>query len=142
MAEGGARVGAGAIRTMGILVFSFVVETVAFAGDLSSSSNMVVAVAATSEATAEESSEPVRRLPSGKTRPSEPELAELERSDFLPIKDRWRIGYTGRWWDPYNQNVLATTQFSASVPSSCSPASATHCLKPGTYRRHRGSVGR
>ncbi|TMK43928.1 MAG: hypothetical protein E6G55_11880, partial [Actinobacteria bacterium] len=91
---------------MGILVFSFVVETVAFAGDLSSSSNMVVAVAATSEATAEESSEPVRRLPSGKTRPSEPELAELERSDFLPIKDRWRIGYTGRWWDPYNQNVL------------------------------------
>ena len=106
MAEGGARVGAGALRTMGLLVFSFVVKTVAFAGDLSSSSNVVVAVAATSEATAEESSEPVRRLPSGKTRPSEPELAELERSDFLPIKDRWRIGYTGRWWDPYNQNVL------------------------------------
>src|SRR5437867_3552310 len=105
MAEGGARVGAGALRTMGLLVFSFVVKTVAFAGDLSSSSNVVVAVAATSEATAEESSEPVRRLPSGKTRPSEPELAELERSDFLPIKDRWRIGYTGRWWDPDFLNV-------------------------------------
>ena len=40
-----------------------------------------------------------------------------DRSGFLPVygrgqkglapmKDRWRIGYTGRWWDPYNQNIL------------------------------------
>lgn len=53
-----------------------------------------------------EPSEPVRRLPSGKTRPTEAELAEHDRTDFLPIRDRWRIGYIGRWWDPYNLNVL------------------------------------
>ena len=50
--------------------------------------------------------ESARRLPSGKTRPPEAEIGELERSNFIPIRDRWRIGYTGRWWDPYNQNVL------------------------------------
>lgn len=51
-------------------------------------------------------SEPVRRLPTGKAKPTEEELAEYERSNFLPLRDRWRIGYTGRWYDPYNQNVL------------------------------------
>ncbi len=27
-------------------------------------------------------------------------------SDFVPIPDRWRMFYTGKWYDPYNQNVL------------------------------------
>jgi hypothetical protein len=52
------------------------------------------------------SGESVRRLPTGKTKPTEEELAEHERSNFIPLRDRWRIGYTGRWYDPYNQNVL------------------------------------
>jgi hypothetical protein len=45
----------------------------------------------------------------------------LPTSDFVPIEDRWRLGFPdwnrferpleapyvkGRWWDPYNQNVL------------------------------------
>ncbi len=50
--------------------------------------------------------ESLRRLPTGKTKPTEDELAEHERSNFIPLPDRWRIGYTGRWYDPYNQNVL------------------------------------
>jgi hypothetical protein len=50
---------------------------------------------------------------------------DQESSHFIPVEDRWRIGFpewdrydrghplgkdypykTGRWWDPYNQNVL------------------------------------
>src|SRR5215471_10985164 len=50
---------------------------------------------------------------------------EQESSHFIPMEDRWRMGFpewdrydqghplgkdhpykTGRWWDPYNQNVL------------------------------------
>ncbi|RIL10623.1 MAG: hypothetical protein DCC75_03970 [Proteobacteria bacterium] len=27
-------------------------------------------------------------------------------SDFVPVPDRWRQFYTGKWYDPYNQNVL------------------------------------
>lgn len=50
--------------------------------------------------------EETRRLPDGRSRPTEAELETHERTDFLPIRDRWRIGYTGRWYDPYNQNVL------------------------------------
>ena len=88
------------------LVISFGVGTVIFAGDSPASSTVGTVAASDVTSSQEKSSEPTRRLPSGRTRPSEPDLAELERSDFLPIKDRWRIGYTGRWWDPYNQNVL------------------------------------
>ncbi len=51
-------------------------------------------------------SESTKRLPSGRTRPAEEELAEYERSNFIPIRDRWRIDYAGRWWDPYNLNVI------------------------------------
>jgi len=29
-----------------------------------------------------------------------------EQKDLIPVQDRWRIGYTGRFWDPYNQNIL------------------------------------
>jgi hypothetical protein len=54
--------------------------------------------------------------------PSQSRAVPIETSpDFVPILDRWRIGFpdwnryerpleapytTGRWWDPYNQNVL------------------------------------
>lgn len=27
-------------------------------------------------------------------------------SDFVSIPDRWRQYYVGKWWDPYNQNIL------------------------------------
>ncbi|MCB0353339.1 MAG: hypothetical protein KDD64_07445 [Bdellovibrionales bacterium] len=27
-------------------------------------------------------------------------------SDFVPVPDRWRQFYAGKWYDPYNQNVL------------------------------------
>jgi len=47
-----------------------------------------------------------RRLPGERPELTEEEIGDIERSNFLPIIDRWRIGYTGAWWDPYNQNVL------------------------------------
>lgn len=64
-----------------------------------------------------------RRLPSGRRRPTptEPpvdtavaegrtptrfEIEEYQRSNFIPIRDRWRIGYGGGLLDPYAQNVL------------------------------------
>ena len=28
------------------------------------------------------------------------------QKDLIPMQDRWRIGYTGRLLDPYNQNIL------------------------------------
>lgn len=28
------------------------------------------------------------------------------QKDLIPLQDRWWIGYTGRLWDPYNQNLL------------------------------------
>ena len=27
-------------------------------------------------------------------------------SEFIPTPDRWRQFYAGKWYDPYNQNVL------------------------------------
>lgn len=68
------------------------------------------------------STEVERRLPSGR-RPSTPtlptetmvaeervptraEIDEYQRSNFIPIRDRWRIGYAGGLLDPYAQNVL------------------------------------
>lgn len=27
-------------------------------------------------------------------------------SDFVPVPNRWRQFYTGKWYDPYNQNIL------------------------------------
>ncbi len=64
-----------------------------------------------------------RRLPSGRSRPtlekpdrqrtrisesagSPEQLAQFQRSNFIPIRDRWRIGYTGSLLDPYAQNLL------------------------------------
>ncbi len=68
---------------------------------------------------------PGRRLPSGRTRtpsteplpgptvadasaptPSQSEIDEFQRSNFIPIRDRWRIGYVGGLLDPYAQNLL------------------------------------
>lgn len=65
---------------------------------------------------------PERRLPSGRARPeptipgretvaagdvpSQGAIDEYQRSNFIPIRDRWRIGYTGGLLDPYSQNVL------------------------------------
>lgn len=28
------------------------------------------------------------------------------QNDLIPLQNRWRIGYTGKIWDPYNQNIL------------------------------------
>lgn len=64
-----------------------------------------------------------KRLPSGRMRPlpTEPlpgatvadgsaptqsQIDEFERSNFIPIRDRWRIGYAGGLLDPYSQNIL------------------------------------
>ena len=64
-----------------------------------------------------------RRLPSGRARPTPTEplpgatvaegsvptqsqIDEFERSNFIPIRDRWRIGYAAGILDPYSQNVL------------------------------------
>ena len=64
-----------------------------------------------------------RRLPSGRTRPlpieplpgpmvveasapAQSEIDEFQRSNFIPIRDRWRIGYVGGFLDPYAQNLL------------------------------------
>ena len=64
-----------------------------------------------------------KRLPSGRTRPlptvplpdtmvagsntpTQAQIDEFERSNFLPIRDRWRIGYVGGLLNPYSQNLL------------------------------------
>jgi len=64
--------------------------------------------------------------PLGSAGPTPPRLATptwARDSDFIPIEDRWRIGFPnwdrykvgtpgeypytlGKWWDPYDQNVL------------------------------------
>ena len=31
---------------------------------------------------------------------------ESYSSDFMAVPDRWRILYAGKWYDPYNQNIL------------------------------------
>ncbi|MEW6297442.1 MAG: Ig-like domain-containing protein [Thermodesulfobacteriota bacterium] len=56
------------------------------------------------------------RLPRGPLVPSQDEPSPLEEAadaDFQAMTDRWRIvpppyeiNVQGRWWDPYNQNVL------------------------------------
>ncbi len=38
-------------------------------------------------------------------------------SDFVPVPDRWRQLYKGKWYDPYNQNVLK-----ADIPVFGDPA--------------------
>jgi len=38
--------------------------------------------------------------------PTRAEIDEYQRSNFIPIRDRWRIGYAGGLLDPYAQNVL------------------------------------
>ncbi len=37
-------------------------------------------------------------------------------SEFIPVEDRWRQFYVGKWYDPYNQNVLK-----ADIPIFGSP---------------------
>lgn len=65
---------------------------------------------------------PEKRLPSGRARPApttpsretvvageaptQAQLEEFQRSNFIPIRDRWRIGYSGGLLDPYSQNLL------------------------------------
>src|SRR5207244_3201985 len=49
--------------------------------------------------------ESARQLPGERVPTREPDIRERE-ADFIPIRDRWRIGYGGRLYDPYNQNVL------------------------------------
>ena len=31
---------------------------------------------------------------------------ENSASGFIPVPDRWRMFYAGKWYDPYNQNVI------------------------------------
>ncbi len=38
-------------------------------------------------------------------------------SGFMSVPDRWRILYTGKWYDPYNQNILK-----ADIPVFGSPS--------------------
>src|SRR5438876_5090805 len=62
-----------------------------------------------------EPAEEVPLAPKGFTGPS-PFGRSLAQDDFLPIPDRWRVGFPtgyrpdvggfGRYWDPYHQNVL------------------------------------
>ena len=64
-----------------------------------------------------------KRLPSGRRRPvpiepvpdvtvadgsapTQSQIDEFERSNFIPIRDRWRIGYAGGLLNPYSQNLL------------------------------------
>ncbi len=72
----------------------------------------------------EEKSPPPEDAPAGYAgRPSGGRGAPPGADDFVPIEDRWRIGFPdwdryahgrrreapyvrGRWWDPYHQNVL------------------------------------
>lgn len=41
---------------------------------------------------------------------------ESSASGFIPVPDRWRMFYAGKWYDPYNQNVLK-----ADIPVFGSP---------------------
>lgn len=59
-------------------------------------------------------SEAVRQRPGEEPRPitfpphiyeSVPDI-NSSASDFVPVPDRWRQFYQGKWYDPYNQNVL------------------------------------
>lgn len=64
-----------------------------------------------------------KRLPSGRTRPlptqplpdatvvdgsapTQSEIDDFQRSNFIPIRDRWRIGSSSGLLDPYSQNLL------------------------------------
>lgn len=57
---------------------------------------------------------PVRQRPGDEPRPTKfsPFLFESvpdinsSASEFVPVPDRWRQLYAGKWYDPYNQNVL------------------------------------
>ncbi len=42
---------------------------------------------------------------------------ESSASGFVPVPDRWRMFYAGKWYDPYNQNVLK-----GDIPVFGSPA--------------------
>ncbi len=67
---------------------------------------------------------PMRQRPGEEPRPtafppfvyeSTPELPS-SASDFVPVPDRWRQFYSGKWYDPYNQNMLK-----ADIPMFGSP---------------------
>ncbi|MBX7137555.1 MAG: hypothetical protein K1X83_06180 [Oligoflexia bacterium] len=63
---------------------------------------------------AEDAAVPLRQRPGEEPRPirfppyiyeSVPDI-NSSASDFVPVPDRWRQFYVGKWYDPYNQNVL------------------------------------
>ena len=37
---------------------------------------------------------------------SVPDIEQSSASEFIPVRDRWRKYYIGKWYDPYNQNIL------------------------------------
>lgn len=71
----------------------------------------IVCIASAVIIKAEESYSEDRQIP-GKEKPNFPfsiyeSIPEAESStEFVPVLDRWRQFYEGRWYDPYNQNVL------------------------------------
>lgn len=75
---------------------------------------IVGALSLSFSAIADDSSIPTRQRPGDDARPtafppfmyeSLPPL-ESSASDFVSVPDRWRQFYKGKWYDPYNQNIL------------------------------------
>ena len=97
-----------------VLAVSFVVGVIAsqqvHAADPAPSSEVTPAAATEGERIPEEEFQ--RRFPDrapeqfpGYIYESIPPI-ENSASDFVPTPDRWRMFYAGKWYDPYNQNVL------------------------------------
>jgi hypothetical protein len=97
-----------------VLAVSFVVGVIAspqvHAADPAPSSEVTPAAATEGERVPEEEFQ--RRFPDrapeefpGYIYESIPPI-ENSASDFVPTPDRWRMFYAGKWYDPYNQNVL------------------------------------
>lgn len=82
--------------------------------DLRAESTEQPAVATPQEVSVEETAEEfLQRMLPGEKQPEFPSNVyesippiENSASDFVPLPDRWRMFYAGKWYDPYNQNVL------------------------------------
>lgn len=65
---------------------------------------------------------------------------ENSASDFVPVPDRWRMFYAGKWYDPYNQNVLK-----GDIPVFGSPGhewfTELSVISDSMFEAHRIPVG-
>lgn len=65
---------------------------------------------------------------------------ENSASDFVPVPDRWRMFYAGKWYDPYNQNVLK-----GDIPVFGSPGNEwfteLSIISDSMFEAHRIPVG-